>query len=215
MGLVFVDFHGLDDGYNLRIPRTVGTTGVGAAFAHLDVRGKELLALAAGSADSLPGLPVDEVLATGLGRPFENDLLVAGIPVGDDGRVLGAFLENGGALLAALLPLGFGSLGRDTRALLAAGVLALGALLSETERGAADVTLAVDAHPDGLLNTKDMAIGLVPLAGLELNAILLAELLRPLGKDLRSWDLGGLGSRSLLLGGGSHRRSNIAERLLV
>lgn len=187
-----------------------------AALAHLDVRGEELLALAAVPADSLPGLPVDEVLAAALGGSFENVLLVAEVPVGDDGRVLGAVLEDGGPLLAALLPLGFGSLGGDAGALLAARVLALGALLSEAERGAADVALAVDAHLDRLLDTEDVALGLVPVIGLQLDAIELAKLLRPLIKDLPSRDLGGLGSRDLLLGGGCDRSGgNIAEGRLA
>lgn len=205
-GLSIAYLEGIDGGHDLRIPRAVGTTGVGAALAHLDVRGEELLALAAVSADPLPGLPVDEVLAAALGRSLENVLLVAEIPVGDDGRVLGAVLEDGGALLAALLPLGFGSLGGDAGALLAARVLALGALLSEAERGAANVALAVHAHLDRLLDTEDVALGLVPVIGLQLDAIELAKLLRPLIKDLASRDLGGLGSRSLLLGGGGDRR---------
>lgn len=202
----------MDGGHDLRIPRAVGTTGVRAALAHLSVRGEELLTLATVSADSLPGLPVDEVLATALGWPLENVLLLAKVPVGDDGGILGAVLEDGGPLLAAFLPLGFGSLGGDAGALLAARVLALGALLAEAERGAANVALAVDAHLDRLLDTQDVAPSLVPLAGLQLDSIELAKLLCPLIKDVPSRDLGGLGRRSLLLGGGGDRRDNdIAE----
>lgn len=78
------------------------------------------------------------------------------------------------------------------------------------------MALAVDAHLNRLLDTEDVALGLVPVIGLQLDAIELAKLLRPLIKDLPSRDLGGLGSRDLLLGGGGDRSGgNIAEGRLA
>lgn len=186
---------------DIRVPGTVGAADVLAAVARLGA-GEEDLALAAVPADALPGLPVVEVLAAGLGGPLEHDGLGGRVPVGDDGGLLGALLDDGRALLAALLLLGLGALRGHARALLAARVLALGALLAQAERGAAEVALAVHAHPDGLLHAEGVALGRVPLAGLQLQAVHLAELLRTLGKELGPRDLGGLNGRRDLGGGG-------------
>ena len=192
---------------NLRVPRTVGTAGVLAASAGL-ASGKQRLAFTARSPDALPGLPVVEILASLLGRALEDDLLRGRIPVRDDGRLLGSLLDNGRPFLAALFPLGLGALGGHPRALLAARMLAFGALLAQAKGGGAEMALPVHTHPDGLLHTDNMALGRVPLAGFQLQAVHLAEFLCTLRKDLRSRDLGALHSRgSLGLGhGGGLRR---------
>lgn len=134
---------------------------------------------------------MDEILASGLRRPAEDNLLLRQIPVGNDGSVLLTLLENRSPLLAALFLLGLGALRRDTGACLALGVLALGALLPEPERGVAEMALAVDAHADGFLNTKSMALGFMPLAGLQFQSIKLAKLLSTFLEDLSSRDLCG------------------------
>ena len=177
---------------DLRIARTVRAAGMLTITAVLGVNGEQFLTLTAGSPDSLARLLVDKVLASSLGRPSQNNLLVVGVPVGDDGGVLGTLLDDGSPLLAALLPLGLGSLRWDTRALLAARVLALGAFLAETKRGVANMALAVNPHPDGLLYTKSISLGGVPLAGLHFQTIQLGQLLSTLLKELSPRDLGGV-----------------------
>ena len=125
----------------------------------------------------LPALPA---------RTSQDDLLARQVPVGNDGRVLGALLVHGGPLLAALELLGLGALGRLALALLAARVLAAGALLDQAEVVAALVALAVDAHADGLLHAERMALGRMPLARRDVDAEPLAELFGPLLIDLAS-----------------------------
>jgi hypothetical protein len=176
--------------FDLRVARAISTTGVLAAFARLGA-GEESFTLAAYSSDALPGLPVNEILAAGLGRPLEDDLLGRRVPVGNDGRVLGTLLEDGGPLLAALLPLGLGALRRHPRALLAALMLALGTLLAKAKRSVAEMALPVHTHADGFLYPKSVALRRVPLAGLDLQAVQFADLLRTRFKDLGSWNDGG------------------------
>lgn len=173
-----------------RVAGTISATGVLTAFACLGA-GEESLTLAAYSSDALPWLPVDEILAASLGRPLEDDLLGRRVPVGNDGSVLGTLLENSGPLLAALLPLGLGALRRHPGTLLAALVLALGTLLAKPERGVADMALPVHTHADGLLYPESVALRRMPLAGLDLQAVQLADLLRTRLKDLGPWDDGG------------------------
>lgn len=163
------------------------------------MRSEELLALAAIAPDTLARFPVDEILAARLSRPLENNLLIRRVPVRDDGRVVGTLLEDGSTLLAALFPLGIGPLGRHAGALLAARMLALEAFLGDSERRVADMAFTMHTHFDGLLDTQDMTLGRVPLAGLELDTIELAELLRTLSKNLRSRDLFGLGRSAVFL----------------
>lgn len=164
-----------------------------ATLACLATR-EQNLALTARPPDALPGLPVVEVLATCLRWPFKDDLLRGRVPVGDDGRLLGPLLDDSRPLLAALLLLGLGALRGHTRALLAARVLALGALLAQAKRGAAEMALPVHTHPNGLLHTKSMALSRVPFTGLQLQAVHLANLLCALGEDLRSRNFGGFHS---------------------
>ncbi len=137
------------------------TAGFGSA-------GEQDVALAASSSYPLPGLPVDEILASGLGRPRQDNLLRGRVPVGNDGRLLGPFLDDGRPLYTARLLLGLGALRGETRALLAARMLALRALLSKAERGAAEMAFAVHAHSNRLLHTQGIALGRMPLARLEL-----------------------------------------------
>lgn len=109
-----------------------------------------------------------EILTSRLGRSRKNNLLRLRIPVDNDGRIILALLDDGGPLLAALLPLGLGTLGRYPRALLATRVLALVALLAETKRSVADMALPVYTHSDGLLYAEDIALAQVPFAWLQL-----------------------------------------------
>lgn len=159
-----------------------------AALAGL-ATSEEPLAFAARSPDALPRLPVVEILASGLGGPLEDNLLRGRIPVWDNGRVFGAFLDDGRPPLAALLPLSLGALRGHTRALLAAWVLALGTLLAQAKRGVAEMAFSVHTHPDRLLHTKSVTLGFVPLAGRKLQTVQLAQLLCPLRKDLRPGNL--------------------------
>lgn len=161
---------------------------------------EELAALAAGPANALPRLPVVEILSASLGRPLEHDLFGRRVPVRDDRLALSKLLLYGGPLLAAFFLLGLSTLARHTGALLAALVLALGALLGQAERGVADVAVIVDAHLDLLLDAQDVALGRRPLVW-KLQAILLTKLLGPLRKDLSPWDLGRL-NRDRDIGGG-------------
>ena len=187
-------------GRNLRVARTVGATVVLATGAALLRSMEQRRALAASPAHSLTGLLVDQILTARLARPREGDLLVRQVPVGDDGGVLGALLLHGGPLLAALGPLGLGALGRAALAFLAAVVLAVGALLGEPEVVAAFVALAVNPHPDGLLDAQRMALGRMPLARRDLDAKPLAELLGPLLEDLSPRDLDSTLGRPWCLG---------------
>lgn len=177
-----------------------------AGRACLVSRSEEVLAAAAGPAHTLARLLVNQILSSGLGGTSENEVLLAlRVPVGDNGGVLGTFLDDLSALLPALLPLGLGLLGGNTRALLASRMLALGALLGSSERGVALVAFAVDTHLDGLFNTESMALGRVPLARLQLQAIELTELLGTFLKQLGARDLLGIGVHSLGRRGSSSR----------
>lgn len=166
-----------------------------AATARLRSTGEQDIALAAGSSYALPGLPVNEILASGLGRPLQDDLLRRRVPVGDDGSLVGALLDDGRPLDTARLPLGLGTLRGRARALLAARMLALRAFLAGAKRRLAEMALAMHAHPNRLLHTQGMALSRVPLAGLELQAIELTELLGALREELGPRDLGGLDTR--------------------
>lgn len=168
-----------------------------AAFAGLGRPDENLFAFAACPPNTLTRLPVVPILAACFGRSLEDDLLWRGVPVGDDGRILGPFLDHSRPFLAALFPLRLGALGRQTWAHLAAQMPALRAFSSDPKRGTAKVALPVHAHPDGLFHAERVALGLVPFAGLNLQAVQFTELLRSLSKNLRPRDLGGLnGSRS-------------------
>jgi hypothetical protein len=185
---------------------------VRAPIANFDVCPEKLLTLAAGASDSLSGLLVNEVLASCLGRLRENNLLLREIPIGDDGWVLRSLLENGGPFLAALFSLGLSSRRGHARALLATRVLALRALLSEPERCAAVMALAVHTHLDGFLNAQHMALGRIPFARLEFDAIELAEFLRTLRKNLRPRNLLGFHSVCLLACfGGRSAATNVSQ----
>lgn len=175
--------------YNSRFAGTVGATLVLATWAGLLRPMEKRGALAASPAHALTRLPVHQVLPALPGRSGQGDFPGGQVPVGDDGPVLGALLFHRSPLLAALGPLGLRSLGRDAVALLAAAVLAVGALLGEAKAVAALVALAADPHLNGLLDAHSMAVGRMPLAGRELNAEPLAKLLGPLLEDLVAWDL--------------------------
>lgn len=129
---------------------------------------------------------MDQVLPTMLARSSQGDVLARQVPVGDNRGVLGALFLQGSPLLAAFSLLRLGSLGRTALAFLAARMLAVGALLGQPEAVATLMALAVNPHPDGLLDTERMALGRMPLAGRDLDAESLAELFSPLLKDLGS-----------------------------
>lgn len=198
---------------NLRIPRAFRATDVLASLASLVSRSEEALAAAASPAHALARLLVNQILSSSLGGTSEDEVLLGlRVPVGDDGGVLGTVLDYLCALLPALLPLGLGLLGRDTRALLAPRMLALGAFLGSSERGVALVALAVDTHLDGLLNTESMALSRVPLARLQLQAIELTELLGTLLEQLSARDLLGIGVNSL---GRSSSRGGLGGAIVI
>lgn len=188
--------------WNLRIPRAIRTASMLATLTSLISRSEKLLTLTASSADSLTGLLMDEILASGFRRPAENNLLLRQIPVGNDRGVLRTLLKNRSSLLAALFLLGLGALRRDTWALLAPSMFALGALFSKPERCVAEMALPVDTHTNWLLNTKSMSFGFMPLAGLQFQSVKLSELLRTFFEDLGSRDLRG----SRILGDGRNDR---------
>jgi len=75
------------------IPRAVRATRMVAPFARLDMHSELLLALAAVPPHTLPGLPMNEVLATGLRGLLQDHRLVRSIPIGNNVRVLGALFE--------------------------------------------------------------------------------------------------------------------------
>jgi hypothetical protein len=158
-------------------------------FTRLGAR-EQALALTARPANALPGLPVVQILTTRLGRPLEDHLLWSRVPVGDDWGRLGSLLEDGSPLLAAFLSLGLGALRRDTGALLAARVLAARAFAAQAKRGVAKMALPVHTHSDGLLYAESMALGRVPLARLQLEAVQLAKFLCSFREDLRPRNLG-------------------------
>ena len=162
-----------------------------ASRALLDSSREQLRALAARSSDSLSGFLINQVLATCLGRPPEDNLLRRRIVINGDGRVLGALLEDGRPSLAARNLLGFSPLGRVARALLAADVLAIrvGTLPRRSEGGIAVVTDPVNAHADWLLNSQSLALGRMPFTWLNLQAVPLGQLPCPLLMNLEPRDL--------------------------
>ena len=161
------------------------------AFGALDSRVLGL-ALAAASSNALPGFLVDEVLAARLARLLQLNVLLGRVPVGDDGWVLGTFLEEGCTAFPALLLLRLGALGWRAWALFAADMLAVGALPGETKESVAVVALAVHPHADGLLDAEGIALGRIPLGWLDLEAEALAEFLGALLEELRSGYQGSL-----------------------
>lgn len=147
-------------------------------------------ALAACPAHALADPLENQVLPTRLVTRSPQDFVLAIlVPIGDDRRVLGAFLLQSGPPLTALGPLRLGSLGRTAPAFLTADVLAAGALPSLPEIIAALMAGAVDAHPYGLLDPQHMALGMVPSAGRDLETVSLAEFPGSLLVDLASRDL--------------------------
>ena len=77
-------------------------------------------------------------------------------------------------------------------------MLAAGTLGRRAESRVAPVALAVDAHADRLLDAQHVALGGVPLARLDLQAVAGAQLLRTLLVHLRPGDLGRARILSLL-----------------
>lgn len=176
---------GRSNGANLRIARTIRAAEVPAASASLTPTGEQGLALVAGPADSLARLPVDQILASSLGRLGQLEVgLVVNPPVGGDGRVRGRLLGLGGPALAASLLLLLTALGRVAGALLATDVLAVGAFLGYTKRGVAQMAVASDAHADRLLGAESGSLGRPPFAGVDLEPESLAELLGTLLVEL-------------------------------
>ena len=171
------------------------------ARTDLVARGIERFTLAASPSHSQARFLVDQVLATLLRRAAEHHLLPGRVPIGDDGLVLGSLLQDGGPPAAALFLLGLGLLGRASLALLAAGVLAAGTFFGGAEGVAALVALAVNAHADGLLDAEGVALGGIPLAGLDLQAEAFTELLGAVLIDLGPGYLGRLRDKFGVLGG--------------
>lgn len=150
--------------------------------------------------NSLADGPVDKVLTSG--------------PAGDSDLVLLLGLLTAVFILIFALVL----LGWEARAQLAPLVTTAQANRISTVAGLALVTLAMDAHPDFLVNTFNGARGgLGPLSGNEFQSMLLEESLRALGGSLnRRRRTGGKASagtrnaRSRLgrFGGGGGKRLN-------
>lgn len=194
-----------------RVSGAVCATDMSAVGAELASGTEEGTALVTVPSHSLTGFLVHKILGTALrGDPKFRSLLVVAI-INGDGGVLLEFLGLGGSSLAASQFLSLAPLGRITRALLAAGVLAVGAFLSNTKGGIAKMTVAPHSHADRLLDTEGISLRGIPVAGVKLKAESLTELLRTLLIKLAPGDLGnplglglGLGfllGRFALLGG--------------
>jgi hypothetical protein len=141
---------------DVRIARTVHATHVLTARTDLVPRDEQRRALVAIPAHSLHGFLAHQRLAAGLrvGLGEEERLAQAEVAVGlngtGDGDVLGglAFALLAGGLLRGV-----------ARAGLAADMVALDADLVGAKGGGADVTGAVDAHADGLLDAQGFLLG--------------------------------------------------------
>jgi hypothetical protein len=72
-----------------RVPRAIRATDVTTSLAHLDSRGKEMLALVAGPSHTLSRFLINKVLPTHFAGSLENiDLGPIEVVVGDDRRSL-------------------------------------------------------------------------------------------------------------------------------
>ena len=138
--------------------------------APLTACGEEGLTFVARTSHSLARLLVNEVRTARLAGLGQRRVLLAVIAVvGDDGRVLLVGLDQGSTPLAAGNLLGLGALGRIALVL---GRATAGAFLCGTEGGAAGSAGAMHTHADGFLDTESGTLGGVPLALLDLEAIL-------------------------------------------
>lgn len=158
-----------------------------AISASLAAGCKQSLALVTCPPHTLAGLFVDQILTTSLARSRENDLFLVKAVVWNDRRVLLVGLDDGSPLLATGNDLGLGALRRVSRTFGAADVLTVGALLGRVEVSIALVTASTHSHTDRLVHSEDGVIGscALPLAGFDLEAKTLAELLRSLFEQLR------------------------------
>ena len=176
---------------NLRVSGAIRAAYVAAAGAGLAPTGEHCVALVAVPAHTLAGLLVDQVLATGLRRLCQLEVgLLINTPIGHNGRVRGELLGLGRAALTAGLLLLLGTLGRVASALLASGVRTVRTLLGHTEGSVAQMAVAPDAHANRLLGAESSTLGRPPLAGIDLEAEALAELLSALLIDLAPGDPG-------------------------
>lgn len=175
------------------VSRAVCATNM-SAFAACFVTGEEKsLAFMASSSDTLTGLLVNQILATGLARSGKNNLLLlecVGV-IGDDGGVLLVSLDDGGSLLTAGDDLGLGALGRVSGALGATGVLAVGTFLGGCKGSIASVAGSSNAHADGLIHAKNRVVGRssLQLGKLDVEAVTLTQFLGTLLKKLVAGEL--------------------------
>lgn len=120
-------------------------------------------ALTTGPPDALPNLLVNQFLTTWFSRPSQHDLVVGvEVPVRYNHCICRAFSENLVLLLSTGQLLCLRSLGRVISALAASNVFAAVALAGLVQSVTALVTTSVYTHTDWSVDTKDMAVHLVP-----------------------------------------------------
>lgn len=123
----------------------------------------EFEALATGPPDALPDLLVHQFLTTRFPRPPENDPLAGvEVPVRHDHCICRAFSQDLVPSLSTGQLLCLRSLGRVVTALAASAVVAAVTLARLVQSVTALVTASVNTHTDWSVDTKDMAVHLVP-----------------------------------------------------
>jgi hypothetical protein len=146
------------------------------------------------SSHTLTRLLVNQVLASRLARPSENNLLfVKGVRVvRDDRGILLVGFDNGGTSLATGNDFGFASLGRVTGALGAASMLAAGALFGRRKGRVALVAGSSYTHTNRLVDAENGVVGgsSMKFGNFDVKSVTLAKFLSTLFDQLAPRHLG-------------------------
>lgn len=126
-----------------------------AVLALLAVAAERSLAFVAKSPDTLAGLLVYQILATGFAWSGENDIAIVPEIIRDERRVLLIGLLDGSLPFAASEGFGFAAFRRIPSTFCAASVRAVGAFFGRAEDGAAQVACSPDAHANGLVYAEN------------------------------------------------------------
>lgn len=176
------------------VSRAVSTANMTALLTSLVAGYEQSRTFVTGSSHTLTRLLVNQVLASRLARPSENNLLfVKGVRViRDDRGVLLIGFDNGGTSLATGNDFGFASLGRVTCALGAASMLAAGALLGRRKGSVALVAGSSYTHANRLVNAENSVVGgsSMKFGNIDVKSVTLAKFLSTLLYQLAPRHLG-------------------------
>lgn len=158
-----------------------------ALLARLGSGCEERIAFVASSSDTLTGLLVDEILASGLAWALKNNLFLDWGVVGQYRGILAVGLDLGSSPFTTGDDLGLGALWWVPRAFGTAAMAAVGAFLSGAKGSVAAMAGPSNAHSNGLIHAEYGVAGdgALPFHGMNLQAKSLIQLLCSLFKQLQ------------------------------